>query len=773
MAAAMAGIQSLSFGDRLRTLRHRAKEKIGASGPVFSADFLSAEAELQKRTGAYATVLTQTRAFISSATQTAKATELLAHGMKEFAAAEGTPAPLSSSAQSVASIVESMSSVFHDLIECIANEWGTQCQKFLEVDAKTVDLLKSECEVARVYHQVCEEKAAKEYPHILRDSTSGGRSNPGGDSTSATAPQPTPEVIQKRDAALTCYTSAVERFVASVGFLRTVQTAHSLALYDIADAFGRFYTEGMSSIPPPPPSDILITATAAADYVASYPGGGLEGAYVRVHEGEGQESVSGDTRVSDPSLREKSVVESQSQPKATAAGDVHVDWEELSASVSQLVDCKGTDDHVRMTQEADGWIVRRVRSLPKSDVRYYLKQKVGSASTSAPSEARAVANQPALAKAAPVGVKGKAGAPSSAPPHNTAGDRANEAPVSSEALSVFGNDRPPSLGSMQSVGSGASEDHVPPSPVTSTSGAWIVLDDVSASHPPSCSIAGSVVAQRLVIRGTDFRSVRNLMLDLTVTKAGDPVFGPDVRVHAGFLLAANELIEDIVGCLDRRAPLSITGHSLGGAVGTLVALKLIHRGFNVESVITFGTPKFLSGPKEALARMHMPLRRLLRVYHHHDVVRRVSLPLSEFSHHGPVLMILPDSTHYVMQHAPVREPMDAAGPKGLTFSTHRTQFYFEAVDRAAKRALRAREKKTHRRRGSVTREVLAAIDATVGDDDGCMDGADCGGLQFASSPGDGGVQNRLSLGTDAVGLHSAPPREASNDASSEFDMEDD
>jgi len=71
-----------------------------------------------------------------------------------------------------------------------------------------------------------------------------------------------------------------------------------------------------------------------------------------------------------------------------------------------------------------------------------------------------------------------------------------------------------------------------------------------------------------------------------------------VAVHSGFLKAAEELFQMLLAELlpagaDKSALKSIyvTGHSLGGALATLVAFFLHREGFPVAGVYTFASPR--------------------------------------------------------------------------------------------------------------------------------------------------------------------------------------
>lgn len=86
----------------------------------------------------------------------------------------------------------------------------------------------------------------------------------------------------------------------------------------------------------------------------------------------------------------------------------------------------------------------------------------------------------------------------------------------------------------------------------------------------------------------------------------------DAKLHSGFRNHADRLIEDLTPLLvkDKRATIAVSGHSLGGAVASIVALKLKKRGYNVTKLTTIASPRFCTNegasklspllPKESL-----------------------------------------------------------------------------------------------------------------------------------------------------------------------------
>jgi len=94
--------------------------------------------------------------------------------------------------------------------------------------------------------------------------------------------------------------------------------------------------------------------------------------------------------------------------------------------------------------------------------------------------------------------------------------------------------------------------------------------------------------QVVAIRGTRPDVLRNWVANLIVRGAPDDLLRFDV--HEGFLFASRVIQAALVARLDQRRPVHLTGHSLGGSLATLLALRLDLLGYRV-SVTTFGAPK--------------------------------------------------------------------------------------------------------------------------------------------------------------------------------------
>lgn len=113
--------------------------------------------------------------------------------------------------------------------------------------------------------------------------------------------------------------------------------------------------------------------------------------------------------------------------------------------------------------------------------------------------------------------------------------------------------------------------------------------------------------QWVSIRGTQNWS--NMVDDLKYELEFTPEL--NIRAHQGFVGLYRMAWDQLKERLDKKKPIRISGHSLGGAVASLLALKLKKDGYHVVEVVTFGAPKFtdFEGCVEFL-RLHIPLLRI-------------------------------------------------------------------------------------------------------------------------------------------------------------------
>ena len=94
----------------------------------------------------------------------------------------------------------------------------------------------------------------------------------------------------------------------------------------------------------------------------------------------------------------------------------------------------------------------------------------------------------------------------------------------------------------------------------------------------------------VAFRGTE--SIGNALTDVETALIRQAIF-PGM-VHLGFAHAAETVyptVRVLLTALGRDRPIWVTGHSLGGAIATLVAHRLAAEGFPVRAVYSYGSPR--------------------------------------------------------------------------------------------------------------------------------------------------------------------------------------
>lgn len=113
----------------------------------------------------------------------------------------------------------------------------------------------------------------------------------------------------------------------------------------------------------------------------------------------------------------------------------------------------------------------------------------------------------------------------------------------------------------------------------------------------------------LAFRGTEATSIKDIKSD---AKAKTTACETGGKIHTGFKEAFDHVRFDIEKKLNedklQNKPLFITGHSLGGALATIAAKKLTHKG-GLAACYTFGSPRV--GDEEWIGNIKTPIYRLV------------------------------------------------------------------------------------------------------------------------------------------------------------------
>lgn len=140
--------------------------------------------------------------------------------------------------------------------------------------------------------------------------------------------------------------------------------------------------------------------------------------------------------------------------------------------------------------------------------------------------------------------------------------------------------------------------------------------------------------QYLVVRGT--ADNKNLSEDLAVRVREDRKTG--LPVHAGFEADAQAVYADAKPYLKRGYETRFVGHSLGGAVAAILAVYAKEDGYDVESVVTFGQPRFTTA-SGAAKLAGLPLT---RVVDENDVIPMLPPGLFHNGPYGPYEQVGPE-----------------------------------------------------------------------------------------------------------------------------------
>lgn len=110
----------------------------------------------------------------------------------------------------------------------------------------------------------------------------------------------------------------------------------------------------------------------------------------------------------------------------------------------------------------------------------------------------------------------------------------------------------------------------------------------------------------IAIRGTV--NVENTLVNLDVQLIANKDIG--IQLHSGFAETAKEIFQHIKPKLKKGYSIKITGHSLGGAVATVLAMHLDINNYLVAKVVTFGQPK-VTNITGALKFSHLDILRIV------------------------------------------------------------------------------------------------------------------------------------------------------------------
>ena len=108
-----------------------------------------------------------------------------------------------------------------------------------------------------------------------------------------------------------------------------------------------------------------------------------------------------------------------------------------------------------------------------------------------------------------------------------------------------------------------------------------------------CPVTGRTT-QQIYIRGT------TVWIDIVTCLLTYMMYDTELQchVHYGFRQHAHRILQDILPLLSPTARIELCGHSLGGAVASILAMILQVRGYQVTKLTTIGEPAYLWFPSD-------------------------------------------------------------------------------------------------------------------------------------------------------------------------------
>ena len=140
----------------------------------------------------------------------------------------------------------------------------------------------------------------------------------------------------------------------------------------------------------------------------------------------------------------------------------------------------------------------------------------------------------------------------------------------------------------------------------------------------------------ICFRGTQLNELPDLLADLKVWRSTSDERG---LVHTGFKEALDNVYPDILNLLDSmdlsldsKPTIICTGHSLGGALATIMASRI-----DAQELYTFGSPRV--GDRAFVKEMNKDGIKHYRFRNNNDIVTKVPLSLLFYRHHGTLKYI--------------------------------------------------------------------------------------------------------------------------------------
>ena len=137
----------------------------------------------------------------------------------------------------------------------------------------------------------------------------------------------------------------------------------------------------------------------------------------------------------------------------------------------------------------------------------------------------------------------------------------------------------------------------------------------------------------IIFRGTEPKEFSDIKADLNAFQSKSKSKGD---VHSGFQGEIDKVWNDLCFTLAdiSNREMHITGHSLGAAMATICASRLVHK-FKIHCLYTFGSPRV--GDKRFVRNLTNLMH--YRVVNNNDLVCKVPFWLMGYRHHGSLCYI--------------------------------------------------------------------------------------------------------------------------------------
>jgi hypothetical protein len=204
-------------------------------------------------------------------------------------------------------------------------------------------------------------------------------------------------------------------------------------------------------------------------------------------------------------------------------------------------------------------------------------------------------------------------------------------------------------------------------------GKWPDAELMYVISNPLYSVFGFVahIDEGLVFSFEGTQDFEDVVIDLQFGKAVPYKDHPTARVHEGFWTAYSSVREELLSIAEKTdRPILCTGHSLGAAMGTLLALDLQETLGKTCTMYNLGSPRV---GNEDFGKLFFPSSENYRVTHWDDPVPHLPFRAMDFLHVGEEVWYNEDWTHKTLCES---EGKGCSNSRKLALSVHDHRVYF-------------------------------------------------------------------------------------------------